>query len=197
MSGENYRCPICNGGPNRYLECEYPGCPDGRDQSRLRSWFPEEKIVPKKRSDYEFMLSIVLFAVALAWLFLTPAYGMNHGFDPDAPTTKWFELLQRPDSEPNSCCGKGDAYPVDRYEKINERGDYRVWLSDGDAIVYPDGTQRDYFDKEVPIEVPFNKVNKEIDDIDNPTEHSWLFMRVSTPRDPGTIYCFVRHPNGS
>lgn len=126
-----------------------------------------------------------------------PSHGMNHGFDPDAPATKWFEKLQRPDSIPNSCCGKGDAYPVDRYERINARGDYRVWIADGSAIKYPDGTTRDPWDTSVPIEVPFNKVNKEDDDLDNPTEHSWLFFRASTPTDVGTVYCFIRHPNGS
>lgn len=33
-----YRCPICNGDKHRYKECDYPGCPDGRDQSDWRTF---------------------------------------------------------------------------------------------------------------------------------------------------------------
>lgn len=32
-----YRCPICNGNENRYMVCEYPGCPDGRDAGHPHS----------------------------------------------------------------------------------------------------------------------------------------------------------------
>lgn len=27
-----YRCPICDGNENRFMTCDYPGCPDGCDQ---------------------------------------------------------------------------------------------------------------------------------------------------------------------
>lgn len=138
--------------------------------------------------------------VTLIWLFSTPcAHAMNHGFDPDDPTIKWFESKIRPDSPPNSCCGKGDAYPVERYECPEPKTGKgcTVWLADGSAKLYPDGTRRDYFDKSVPITVPFNKVNPDDDDLDNPTDMSWLFMRVSTPTEAGTIYCFIKHPSGN
>ena len=134
----------------------------------------------------------------LLWLFMVQhAPAMDHGFNPNNPTVQWFERLQRPDSQPNSCCGKGDAYPVARYEHHPKDHTYSVWLADGSAIKYPDGTTREYFDMSTEIIVPENKVNKYEDDLDNPTDTSWVFMRVSTPTDVGTVYCLIRHPEGN
>jgi hypothetical protein len=142
--------------------------------------------------------SILIFcAVVLAclfWLFTVPAPAMDHGFNPNAPATRWFESLIVPDRPPLSCCGKADAYPVDRYQKNNDHT-YTVWIADGSPVKYPDGTTRDPWDVNVPISVPDTKVNKLDDDLDNPTEHGWLFFRPDTNHDVGTIYCFVRHPN--
>jgi hypothetical protein len=138
---------------------------------------------------------VALSVVVLFGVLAAPAHGMDHGFDPNSPVTKWFEEQQRPDT-PGSCCGKADAYPVDRYQK-NADHTYTVWIADGRAIVYPDGSRRDPWDESVPITVPENKVNKEDDDLDNPTNHGWLFFRTSTPKDVGTIYCFIRHPQGN
>lgn len=36
MARPGYHCPICKGDENRFLTCDYPGCPDGHDQPRLR-----------------------------------------------------------------------------------------------------------------------------------------------------------------
>lgn len=141
------------------------------------------------------MLFLVLMMFLVSSLLIERSYGMDHGFDHNDATVKWFEKQLRPDQPPLSCCGKGDAYPVDRYIHNPHEHTYTVWLHDGSAIKYPDGTRRDYFDKSVPIEVPENKVNPLEDDQDNPTDFSWIYMRVSTPTDPGTIYCFIRHPN--
>lgn len=34
-----YRCPICKGDENRFMTCDYPGCPDGCDQpGRFRTY---------------------------------------------------------------------------------------------------------------------------------------------------------------
>jgi hypothetical protein len=201
---EPYRCPTCgDGDPHWYIICNHPMCPDGRDQGPQMRYDNVHYLTPSPGAEpsssvWDKMLGAgyaALILSALLWvLWPHPAPAMNHGFDPSAPATKWFEGLERPDQPPNSCCGKADAYPVDRYQK-NSDHTYTVWIADGSPIKYPDGTTRDPWDINVPIIVPDNKVNKEDDDLDNPTDHSWLFFRASTPTDVGTIYCFVRHPN--
>jgi hypothetical protein len=200
---EPYRCPTCgDGDTHSYITCNHPMCPEGRDQSPPSSVWDDpawqEKSSPG--SVWGSLLGAVYAALIIGGLLFVlwpyPAPAMNHGFDPSAPATKWFESLERPDQSPNSCCGKADAYPVDRYQK-NSDHTYTVWIADGRPIKYPDGTTRDPWDITVPISVPDNKVNKEDDDLDNPTDHSWLFFRASTPTDVGTIYCFIRHPNGN
>jgi hypothetical protein len=131
---------------------------------------------------------------ALLVLSCAPAWSMDHGFDPNSPTTKWMERQMIPNLDyPQSCCGKGDAYPVDRYQK-EPNGDYTVWIADGRAITFPDGQTRAPWDESVPVTVPARRVNKEDDDLDNPTDHGWVFMRVSTPSQPGAVFCFIRHP---
>lgn len=194
-----YLCPTCGvSDPDCYIRCNHPMCPDGRDHGLQRTY-------PSAPARGGFWQSALLFGVGLVLvigfifcllLIAAPASAMNHGFDPSAPAVKWFEKLERPDSRPNSCCGKADAYPVDRYQK-NSDHTFTVWVADGSALKYPDGTTRDEWDTSVPIIVPDTKVNDESDDLDNPTEHGWLFFRPSTKRDVGTIYCFIRHPNGS
>lgn len=146
-----------------------------------------------------------IVALTLA-VYSTPALAMNHGFDPDAPATKWFEKLKIPPKEEVGCCGLADAYPVDRYERL-PNGDYRAWIADGSARLYPDGTRRAPWDESVPLIIPSERINKEIDDLDNPTDHSWLFFVPvekldadghQLPADkPSTFYCFIRHPQGS
>jgi hypothetical protein len=139
---------------------------------------------------------VVVCALALfVSVFTIPgARAMNHGFDPNAPATKWFEKLMMPDFPEVSCCAKADAYPVDRFVKQPD-GSYKAWVEDGSAIQFPDGSHREPFDVSEPITIPPNKVNSLDDDLDNPTEHGWVFMRVSGPREY-YIYCFVRHPQG-
>lgn len=161
---------------------------------------------PNRGSNFFIVLGL-LTGVALGLGGCPRGYAMNHGFDPDAPATKWFETLRIPPQEQVSCCGKADAYPVDRYTKL-PNGDYEVWIEDGSAKAYPDGTRRIAWDESVPIKVPAERVNKEDDDLSNPTDHGWLFFipQREYPADGGeakpstkvsTIYCFIRHPQGN
>jgi hypothetical protein len=140
-------------------------------------------------------LTILILAV-LFFLFSAPAPAMDHGFNPNDPATKWFELKMRPDLPESKCCGKADAYPVSHYQK-NDNGTYTVWLADGSALKYPDGITRKPFDIETPIIVPSELVNKLEDDLDNPTDVGWIFMQVNSPTNPGLIFCFIRHPEGN
>ena len=152
--------------------------------------------VTRAGSPWLSVLLTVLILTCLFILFSKPAPAMDHGFNPNDTTVRWFQRKMRPDLPSSACCGKGDGYPVARYEE-NPDHSYTIWLADGSALKYPDGTTREYFDMSVPINVPWNKVNDLIDDIDNPTDVSWVFMRVSTPTDVGTMYCFIRHPEGN
>jgi hypothetical protein len=151
---------------------------------------------------------ISAFALSMFFVLLCgDANAINHGFDPLSITTKWFEKLKIPPKGMVSCCGRADAYSVDRYEKLPS-GDYLVWIADGDPILFPDGTRRIGWDISIPIVVPAEHVNDMEDDLDNPTEHSWLFFIPvrEYPQDGGesppsnkvsTLYCFIRHPNGT
>lgn len=161
----------------------------------------------KNSTKYIVSLFVFYLAIVVALMVTSPSHAKNHGFDPMAPTTKWFESLKIPPEEMVSCCGKADAYSVDRYEKL-PNGDYRVWIADGSAIVFPDGTRRTAWNTEIPIIVPKENVNKETDDLDNPTDHSWLFFQPKSlyPADGSepppseevsVVYCFIRHPNGT
>lgn len=142
----------------------------------------------------------------LALLSCSSVYAMNHGFDPGDPGVQWFEGLKIPPADVVSCCGKGDAYPVDEYEKLPD-GTYRVWIADGSESPYPDGTKRVPWDISIPIIVPAERVNKMEDDLDNPTDHGWLFFQPRVNWDEGgkrlpsteynSIYCFIRHPKGN
>jgi hypothetical protein len=144
----------------------------------------------------------VIFFVGLAlacliWLFTTPAPAMDHGFNPTNPTVKWFERKMVPNiTFAQSCCGKADAYPVERVRRNTDQT-WSVWLADGSEVKYPDGSRRAYFDKSVEIVVPDSKVNPPDDDLDNPTDVGWIFMRVSTPAQPGAIFCLIIHPEGN
>jgi hypothetical protein len=41
-----YRCPICNGDENRFMTCDYPGCPDGCDQPGRFRAYPNQSPLP-------------------------------------------------------------------------------------------------------------------------------------------------------
>jgi hypothetical protein len=196
----SYRCPTCCGHDNdAFVTCHHPACPDGRDQARFaRPPIEDEPSNPHALSQFAFGFIACLFAVVFAFLLVIAAThkAKAHDWDHMGKHTEWFESRIRPDQPPNSCCGEADAYPVDRYIK-NDDHTYTVWVADGSALVTKEGRVREYWDMATPITVPDNKVNHEDDDLDNPTDHSWIFMRVSTPTDVGTIYCFIRHPNGS
>lgn len=211
----SYNCPVCGvADEHAYLRCNHPACTDGRDRPRescggLRRSSPNYIVSPHEvvriaRADLtkprkpwvSILLALGLAAALAATFYIGKANAMNHGFDPDAAATKWFERQMMPDHPMSPCCGTADAYPVDRYEKLGD-GSYKVWIADGRPIKYPDGTHRDEWDISIPVIVPKMKVNKEDDDLDNPTEHGWIFMRPSSPTMVGAIFCFIRHPQGS
>lgn len=135
--------------------------------------------------------------ILLLWFVsaMRPAAGMDHGFDKSAPLTKYLESLMRPDM-PGSCCGKGDAYQVERYRE-NADGTFSVWLSEEGkkAIVFPDGKYRSPVIGDPEIRVPAHRVNKLDDDQDNPSDTSWIFMSVSGG-SMANVFCFIRHPMG-
>jgi len=189
-------------------------CPDGRDgyyetQRGTRYLRPlsqetllyQETLEPTEPPFWQRLVQLAVVLAALFWMFsASPAPAMNHGFDPDAPATKWFERLQQPDNQPGSCCGKADGYPVDRYWKNVDSngtptGTWTAVIADGSAKLFPDGTHREYIATGTEVEVPETKINDLMDDLDNPTEHGWIFMVVHAG-EVGRIYCFVRHPTG-
>jgi hypothetical protein len=75
-----YRCPICGGGANRYMTCEYPGCPDGHDQPARGPFYPpanrrtlaEEIIDPTDPPLWQRLIVFGLVCIALFYLFSTP-----------------------------------------------------------------------------------------------------------------------------
>lgn len=133
-----------------------------------------------------------------AALFVPPrAHGMDHGFDKSDPKVKWFESLQRPDRQPAPCCGVADSYPVSRSQAIPSEHIVRVWIEDGSAKAYPDGTFRRPWDVSIPIDVPDYKINTESEQLSNPTNQGWLFFQPA----PGSttvveaVYCYVPSPS--
>ena len=161
----------------------------------------DEPVPPSKANPWDAILSAALTALALAFLFslfvVKPAPAMDHGFDPTAPTVKWMERKMIPNiTFQQSCCGKADAYPVARVRR-NTNHTWSVWLADGSAVIYPDGTKREPFDEHTEIVVPDSKVNPPDDDLDNPTDVGWIFMRVSNSTNPGAIYCLIIHDEGN
>lgn len=191
-----YRCPICRGNENRYMGCNHPGCLDGRDHNHphAKAWARKQPEVRRRFTPVRWTIWVieVMLIITLA-AFLA---GFK-GYDPDtSPNAKWFESLPRPDMPPGyPCCGKADAYPVDRYWP-NGDGSYTAVIADGSAKVYPDGTERPYVAAGTEVLVPAMKVNTEAFDLDNPTEYSWVFMRVLAG-NVQQVYCFIRHPQGN
>lgn len=196
-----YRCPVCDWDEQAYLRCNHPGCPDGHDPGHptarrwatLRETYPTEEelcrpLVPG------WAALVIFVATLLVCLWLGKAHAMDHGFDPNNATVKWFESLQRPD-QPGSCCGKGDGYPVGDYVE-NPDGSVDATISDGSAKLYPDGTTRNYFQTGAVVHVPKEVVNPLHDDLDNPTDTSWIFMTVHAG-EVGVVYCLIRHPSGN
>lgn len=141
---------------------------------------------------------ILLGAAALALLWFGPSHGFDHGFDYSDPRVRWFDSKRIPNTLPpdtQSCCGKADAYLVDRYEK-QPNGDYKIWIDNGSgaAIKFPDGKTRPPVDDGEYL-VPASAVNPEGDDEDNPQGHSVLWATAYEGKIT-RVWCFVRHPNG-
>lgn len=198
-----YACPICNGDKHRYMTCEYPGCPDGRDQGRYFERFDAPDL---GRRTPAISTMIVGWAVAIAffiWAFWPhPTPAMDHGFDPAAPTAQWMGHLLQPDYEsvgpedpPPSCCGKADAYQADQY-RDNHNGTWTVTITDGADITFPDGTHRRPLPNDTSVTIPASKVNPPKDQAGNPTGHAWIFMSAYEGK-PGYVYCFIPLPEGA
>ena len=195
---KEYRCPICNGDKNRFFTCEYPGCPDGRDRGHpyarlIETYDGPAPSSPTANTARSLVGWACFLALALWVLWPHSAPAMDHGFNPNSATTKWFERLQRPNM-PGSCCGKGDAYPVEDYWR-NADGTWTAKIGDGSAKAYPDGMTRQAIPNGTEVPVPPELVNKLDDDLDNPTDVSWVFMTVHGG-EVGTVYCLIRHPQG-
>jgi hypothetical protein len=205
----DYRCPICDGDKNRFMRCEYPGCPDGCDQPGRFKTYPSEPGSVKCISCI-FMTTLLVIALLGALLFscARPAAAFDHGFDKSTPRSKWFAGLQVPkpdpadtseatkewfgelkrqDKMPDSCCGQADAYEADIFQHNPKTarepwGSYDVTITNGeDEHPWPDGTHRTPIKNGTVVHVPGNKVNPPKETKNNPTGHSWLF--VSTKRD--------------
>lgn len=136
------------------------------------------------------LFGMILGATIVA---LTVAARAEKGFDPNNPTAKWFQSLKQPGSNA-SCCGYGDAYEADIYERHPD-GSYTVVITDGSEITYPDGSVRYYIPNGTKIEVPAKQVNPPSDG--NPTGHGVIFMSMQEPGGGYIIYCFVPMPLGS
>ena len=122
------------------------------------------------------------------------AFAVNHGYDPNDRTVKWFERLVRPNKPPDSCCGKADAYEVGRYYR-NAEGKMIAVIVNGEEKHFPDQTWRVPIADGTEIVVPENVINPYEDDLDNPTEKSWIFVALIGGYP--YVYCFVRHPKGN
>jgi hypothetical protein len=116
------------------------------------------------------------------------AWGMDHGFD--ASTTRapvWMEKQLTPKHN-QSCCGKGDGYFVDRY-RMNADGSFTVYIADSGDVTFPDGTERPRL-VDQDIVVPVEAVNPLDDDVDNPFDHSVVWLAVYQGR-VSKVWCFI------
>lgn len=195
-----YSCPVCSGSENCYLSCNRPDCPDGRDRGHPHHALhqPAREVVGVSRTTpvWPFLLALALAALLFGFLAGKAAHALDHGFNPNDKTVRWFESLMMPDG-PASCCGKADAYPLSDYWANSDGTDtWTVVVAEGSHRVYPDGTVRPYIAAGTQIIVPGRKMNRWEDDLDNPTDTSWVFMSVYGGV-PGTVYCVIRHPQGN
>lgn len=197
-----YRCPVCDGDEHRYVSCQHPGCPDGRDRGHPHRFdnYPDSVRRAEIEHPHGGFLRVWPLVLALAICLIVisllsgKARALDHGFDPTDKTVQWFESLQRPDAK-GSCCGKADAYPVSNYWD-NGDGSHTLVIGDGSAKKYPDGSYRPYLPTGAEIVVPDSKINRREDDLDNPTDTSWLFVAVYAGIHDH-IYCAILHPSGN
>ena len=139
------------------------------------------------------MRRVILLGVILAGMLITPARAFDHGFDPASPVTRWFDALIRPDFPGSHCCGKSDAYAVEIIKDGGSSSNWTARVTDGSAIVFPDGTSRDPIANGTIIEVQPEKVTKPSQD--NPTKTAWVFMYVKRG-NMEMVYCLVPMPPG-
>ncbi len=100
------------------------------------------------RAKIGFVRTLLALPMISATAF-APASAFDHGFDPSDSVVQWFEHLRRPDIDEDylgvvSCCGKGDAYPVDVVEDGGADREWAVRIIDGSAIEFPDGSTRPF-----------------------------------------------------
>ena len=151
------------------------------------------------RYHLRYYATLAASAVAIFLLLAATCRAMDHGFDKSDRAVQWFEKLMRPDVKQQPCCGKGDAYQVVRYWR-NQPASLHTWtvvIGDGSFISYPDGSYRSAIADGTEVVVPDTKVNSPTDDLDNPTDFSWVFMAVDSREGVSMIYCFIPHPQGN
>lgn len=190
-----YVCPTCSAiGRHTFINCSHPVCPDGRDQPGSY-YYPTTQSNPWTAVIAGSVAALIVAVFMLLAVSRAHAH-LDHGFNPNPETTKWMESLRRPNYSDSSCCGKGDGYPISSYWQNKGKGTWTAVIGDGSAITYPDGQTREYIATGTEVEVPDEVVNDLKDDLDNPTDTSWIFLRVVNA-EPANIYCFIRHPSGN
>jgi hypothetical protein len=150
------------------------------------------------------MTKQIAAAVLLGMVLVVPCpyggatFARDHGFDPTSPVTQFFEQLKRPYCPPGivcSCCGKADAYPVviDQEATIDgEAADGVARVTDGSAIVYPDGTSRSF----IPDGTIFHFTGRDVTRATqgNPTRTAWAFLGLDAQGHISIVWCVVPLP---
>lgn len=162
---------------------------------------PRHKVLGMRRITFDkwrnrlltlLMWAVIMAAIAFSAYSCDRAHAMDHGFDYSDPVVRWFNALPRPNMRSTSCCGKGDAYGADEYEKVGDH--YRVTITDGEYKQFPDGTVRAPLKNGTVVDVPLVFVNPPSDG--NPTGHGVIFLSVSGG-DVLAVWCFVLPSMGS
>jgi len=141
----------------------------------------------------------VFFAALILCAAVAPAHAFDHGFDPASPVTQFFDRLKRPycaaGVEVCSCCGKADAYRVVIDQEATIDGTERdgtAHVTDGSAIVYPDGTGRSF----IPDGTVFHFSGRDVTKLKqgNPTDTAWAFLGVGVNGQITIVWCVVPLP---
>lgn len=186
-------------------------CMNYREHGATPCWYPHcgcfstPQSSPTQHNPWTLLLTASILGLIVALFVLIGAprahAHSDKGFHPNHATTQWFDRLMRPDFADSPCCGKVDFYPVSRYWENKDSngtptGTWSAEIADGSPLVYPDGTVRPYLPTGTIVEVYDGKVNKLEDDLDNPTDTSWISVRVVDGK-AANVYCLIRHPMGN
>lgn len=167
----------------------------------MRVWLVAPRNRVKREWTIWLMVALVWTAVILAIslvILLAPVYA-GKGFDPNSPTAKWFNGLERPYCAPGVvhcfCCGISDAYPINILADATPNGDEPDGLAeitDGSAITFPNGQKR----RPVMNGTRFHFAGKDVVSLKagNPTGTAWVFMWPADEATVGWIWCVVPLP---